>query len=155
MSVAGFYDVPPEKRQSNRVGREHQSELHCGVIGGDAMIWDRFVLNEIYLYRYPVDMRKGADGLAALVKTEMTLEPCSPVLFVFINRGRDKLKILLWERNGFWVFYKRLVKQRFHWPDWFAEDALTLSAEQCDFLLQGFNLNGMRPHKNIDLSYYL
>ena len=119
------------------------------------MNWERFVFNEIYLYRHPVDMRKGADGLAALVTVEMSLEPCSSVLFIFTNKNRDKIKILFWESNGFWVFYKRLVKQRFHWPDWFEEDALTLNAEQCDLLLQGFNLNGMRPHKKLHLSYKL
>lgn len=119
------------------------------------MMWDRFTFESIYLYRDPVDMRKGADGLAALVISEMDLEPCSSILFVFINRGRDKLKILFWERNGFWVFYKRLIKQRFCWPDWFDGESLMLSEEKIDLLLQGFNLNGMRAHKPINLSYCL
>lgn len=119
------------------------------------MIWDRLNYDSIYLYREPVDMRKGADGLAALVSVEMNFDPCSTALFVFINRGRDKLKILFWERNGFWVFYKRLVKQRFCWPDWFESETLSLSIEKIDLLLQGFNLNGMRAHKSLNLSYSL
>ena len=119
------------------------------------MIGDRFEFESIYLYRDPVDMRKGADGLGALVNAEMKLEPCSSALFVFINRGRDKLKILFWERNGCWVFYKRLVKQRFCWHDWFESESLSLSEEKIDLLLQGFNLNGMRAHKSLNLSYSL
>ena len=117
------------------------------------MMWDRFSFDTVYLYRDPVDMRKGADGLAALVNVEMDMEPCSPTLFVFVNRSRDKLKMILWEKNGFWLFYKRLIKQRFHWPDWFDGEALLLNEEQCDLLLQGFNLNGMRPHKSLKLQY--
>ncbi len=60
-------------------------------------------------------MRKSIDGLAALVEQEMDLSPAQEVLFVFCNRGRDKIKLLYWERNGFVVWYKRLEKQRFCW----------------------------------------
>ena len=119
------------------------------------MIFDRFKFESIYLYRDPVDMRKGADDLAALVNAEMNLEPCTAAVFVFINRGRNKLKILLWENNGFWVFYKRLIKQRFYWPGWFDGESLRLSEESIDLLLQGFNLNGMRAHKSFNLRYGL
>jgi len=51
---------------------------------------------------------------------------------VFINKGRDKIKLLIWHRNGFWVLYKRLPKQRFKWPDWFSADSLVLSQDQLD-----------------------
>lgn len=54
------------------------------------MIFNRFKFESIYLYRDPVDMRKGTDGLAALVSVGMNLEPCTAVVFVFINRGRNK-----------------------------------------------------------------
>lgn len=135
------------------MGYDSRSALHYNDYGVDVMIWDRFAFKSIYLYREPVDMRKGADGLAALVSVEMKLEPCAPVLFIFINRGRNKLKILFWENNGFWVFYKRLVKHRFCWPDWFEEESLSLSEANVDLLLQGFNLNGMRAHKSLDLRY--
>jgi transposase len=117
------------------------------------MMWERFQIQSIYLYRQPVDMRKGMDGLSALVSAELGLDPMAPSLFVFTNRGRDKIKLLLWERNGFWVFYKRLVQQKFHWPDWFESDQLALSQEQIDLLLQGFNLNGMRPHNTLSMQH--
>ncbi len=116
------------------------------------MIFDRFKFDTIYLYKQPVDMRKSIDGLSTLmVALEFNL--AEPNLFVFTNRSKDKIKILLWERNGFWLFYKRLVKQKFHWPDWFEKDTLELNEEQTDLLLQGFNLNGMRPHDAIFLAH--
>src|SRR5699024_10878629 len=71
---------------------------------------------QVYLYAEPVDMRKSIDGLSALVEQEMDLSPAMNALFVFCNRGRDKIKLLCWERNGFIVWYKRLEKQRFRWP---------------------------------------
>ncbi|WP_422730604.1 IS66 family insertion sequence element accessory protein TnpB [Paenibacillus popilliae] len=61
-------------------------------------------------------MRKSIDGLAALVQEGFRLDPCSSSWFVFCNRQRDKLKILHWEHNGFWVYYRRLEKGTFAWP---------------------------------------
>ena len=113
------------------------------------MIGNRFNPKMIYLYRHPVDMRKSMDALAFIVESNMQLNPFDNQGFLFINRARDKIKLLLWESNGFWLCYKKLVKQRFQWPDWFAENTLNLSHEQCDLLLQGFNLNGMRPHNKL------
>lgn len=56
-------------------------------------------------------MRKSIDGLAGIVENELELNPLEPALFVFCNRGRDKIKILYWENNGFVLWYKRLEKQ--------------------------------------------
>ena len=99
-------------------------------------------------------MRKGMDGLSALVTAEMQLDPMSTNLFFFTKRRRDKIKLLLWERNGFWVLYQRLAKQKFHWPDWFTSETLVVTQAQCDQLLQGFNLNGLRPHNAIFCSIF-
>jgi transposase len=109
----------------------------------------RWTAEHVYLYRYPVDMRKSVDGLCALVVLELGRNPADRSLYVFTNRGRDKVKLLIWHLNGYWVLYKRLEKQRFSWPDWFDGDSLTLSQEHLDYLLDGYNLNGMRPHKTI------
>lgn len=103
----------------------------------------------IYLYRHAIDMRKAIDGLAALVEQELELNPFEASLFVFINKKRDKVKCLSYERNGFWLLYKRVAKQRFHWPDWFDQDSIALSEEQLLQLLDGYNLNGMRPHNAV------
>ena len=106
----------------------------------------------MYLYRYPVDMRKGAAGLSALVMLELGCDPMDNSVYVFCNRSRNKIKLLVWHLNGYWVLYKSIEKQRFHWPDWFDNDTLTLDQEQLDYLIDGYNLNGMRPHKVLSFS---
>jgi len=58
-------------------------------------------IDRVYLARGSTDLRKSIDGLAILVKEGFDLDPFSPSLFVFCNRGRDKLKILYWDHNGF------------------------------------------------------
>lgn len=99
---------------------------------------------QVYLYADPVDMRKSIDGLAALVEREMALSPMQEALFVFCNRERDKIKLLCWERNGFIIWYKRLEKQRFRWPR--SGDTLTLSGQELNWLLDGFDIFNNRPH---------
>jgi transposase len=73
----------------------------------------------IYLATGATDLRRSIDGLAALVRDRFTLDPLSGHLFLFRNRRGDRLKILAWDRSGFWVLYKRLEQGTFAWP---AED---------------------------------
>ena len=98
----------------------------------------------VYLYSEPVDMRKSIDGLSVLVEQEMALSPSMEALFVFCNRGRDKIKLLCWERNGFIVWYKRLEKQRFRWPG--AGETISLTGRELNWLLDGFDLFNNQPH---------
>ena len=79
------------------------------------MIGDATSLN-VYLAPGVTDMRKSIDGLALIVSEVLELDPFSESLFVFCNRGRNKLKILHWQTNGFWLYYRRLEKGRFKWP---------------------------------------
>lgn len=99
---------------------------------------------KVYLHREPVDGRKAINGLALLVEQGLGLDPFAPALFVFSNRRRDRIKILLWERTGFWLMIKRLEADRFKWP----KDAVVveLSVEQIHWLLAGIDLSAMRPH---------
>ena len=99
---------------------------------------------QVFLYAEPVDMRKSIDGLSVLVEQEMALSPSMDALFVFCNRGRDKIKLLCWERNGFIVWYKRLEKQRFRWPT--SDDTLSLTGQELNWLLDGFDIFNNRPH---------
>ena len=71
---------------------------------------------KVYLAPGITDMRKSIDGLALIVNEVLELDPFSESLFVFCNRGRNKLKILHWQTNGFWLYYRRLEKGRFKWP---------------------------------------
>lgn len=66
--------------------------------------------SQVYLHRDFVDFRKSINGLAAIVETDMTLPLMSGALFVFCNKGKDKLKILYWDNTGFSLWYKRLEK---------------------------------------------
>jgi transposase len=71
-------------------------------------------VERVFLARGSTDLRKSIDGLAAIVQEGFQLNPFSASLFVFCNRKRDKLKILHWDYNGFWLYYRRLEKGRFN-----------------------------------------
>jgi len=79
------------------------------------MMAERWRPERVFVYRHPVDMRKQIDGLAALVATELGQDPADRSMYVFTNRGRDKIKLLIWHLNGYWLLYKRVEKQRFQW----------------------------------------
>lgn len=67
----------------------------------------------IHVAREAVDLRKAFDGLCAITRDVLQLDPFTGHLFVFFNRRRDRIKLLLWERNGFWLLYKRLERGTF------------------------------------------
>jgi transposase len=69
--------------------------------------------HRVFLCRHAVDFRKAHDGLCALVRDQFQDDPFSGDVFVFHNRTRDRIKLLLWDRNGFWLLYKRLEKGTF------------------------------------------
>lgn len=99
----------------------------------------------IYLHREPVDFRKSINGLSALVQESMVLDVFSASLFVFGNRGREKIKILFWDKTGFWLFYKRLERDKFKWPRK-GDAVLSLSNEQFEWLLRGLDITKLTPH---------
>ena len=113
---------------------------------------DRNIASD-YLHRAPVDMRRQIDGLSALVVGVMQHNPLSGSLFVFINKRRNKLKILAWERNGFIVWYKRLEEEKFQWPVRSSETVVTLTGEQLNWLLDGYDVWRMKPHKTLDYQH--
>lgn len=99
---------------------------------------------KVYLHRAPVDFRLNINGLAALVEQSLGLDPFAPTLYVFSNRRRNRVKILGWDRNGFWLLLKRLEEDRFVWP---AEaDVPTLTVEQLHWLLEGIDVGVVQRH---------
>lgn len=105
----------------------------------------------VYLCVQPVDFRKSINGLSLLVEQSLELNPFEPVLYVFINRKRDKLKILYWEKNGFCLWYKCLQQERFKWPATSVGITVTLSSESLNWLIDGFDLWRNQPHQTMSL----
>ncbi len=96
---------------------------------------------KIYLACEPVDLRKSIDGLSVLVAQVLGQDPFEAQLFVFVNRRRDKLKALRWDQNGFVLYYKRLERGRFPWPEIDAEQvALVIEPRQLQWLLSGLSI---------------
>lgn len=106
-------------------------------------------IDRVYLACGATDLRKSIDGLAALVKEEFELDPFSPCLFVFCNRQRDKLKILQWEHNGFWLHYRRLERGKFQWPAKPGSSPLTISRRELRWLLDGLSLKQPKAHPEV------
>jgi len=101
---------------------------------------------KIFLVAGPTDMRKSFDTLAAVVRTVIQDDPLSGHLFVFCNRRRDRLKVLMWEESGFWLFAKRLEQGTFWWPEP-SGVKLEHSSAELAALLAGLELSGRRRRR--------
>lgn len=99
---------------------------------------------KVYLHREAIDFRVGLNGLSVLVEQALGMNPFEQALFVFRNKRRDRVKILGWQRNGFWLLMKRLEQDRFIWPDVAAVPTLTV--EQLHWLLDGIDLAVVHKH---------
>ena len=99
---------------------------------------------QIYVAVEPVDLRKGFDGLAGLVRGLLRADPLSGHLYAFFNRRGDRVKILLWDRTGFAIFYKRLERGTFKLPFETTGAQLELEAPELALLLEGIDLRGAR-----------
>ncbi len=93
----------------------------------------------IWLYPMPVDFRQQIDGLVMLIDDHLQLNPTSGQLFLFRNRQANKIKMLWWERNGFWLCYKRLEKGRLKFPR-INDVAMSLTGDQLSWLLSGLDI---------------
>ena len=97
------------------------------------------------------DMRLGMDGLAALARSRLSLDPLSGHLILFRNRRGDRLKVLVWDRSGFWVLYKRLEKGTFSWPRSPSEGRAELRTSELMLLLSGGDITRPRPTRWYDV----
>lgn len=105
-------------------------------------------LVRVFLHTRPVDLRKGFDGLGAIVTDAFGQDPLSGHLFLFLNRRRDRVKILWWDRDGLVIFYKRLEAGSFQIPK---VDPNTVAIEttptQLALILSGIDLASARQRK--------
>jgi transposase len=92
----------------------------------------------VWLAAGATDLRRGFDGLAALVQTQLLADPFSGHLFVFRGRRGDLIKLLWWDGQGMCLFAKRLERGRFVWPS-ASEGAVALTPAQLSMLLEGID----------------
>ena len=100
----------------------------------------RFAGKPVYLCCGHTDMRKSINGLMALVQQGFSLDPFADALFVFCNRNRDRLKILEWDGDGFWLYFKRLERGHFRWPTSDGETIMVLNSDELSCLIDGARL---------------
>ncbi|WIK67607.1 IS66 family insertion sequence element accessory protein TnpB [Globicatella sanguinis] len=96
-------------------------------------------LGQVYLISGKTDMRQGIDSLASLVREKHQLDPFSQKLFLFCGTKKDRFKILYWDGQGFWLFYKLFENGRLTWPS-HNDDLIKLNETQVNWLLQGFSV---------------
>ena len=102
----------------------------------------------VFLCTQATDMRKSFDGLIAATKLVIGQDPLSGHLFVFANRGRTRLKILLWDGSGLWVMAKRLARGTFRWPTSTDSAAsISMSTAELSMLLSGIDLAETKPRR--------
>lgn len=104
---------------------------------------------QVYLHPEPVDFRKAINGLSVMVQEGMGLSPFDRGLFVFCNKNRTQLKVLYWDETGFALWQKRLERDKFKWPRQWRDDPVVLDHEQWQWLLRGFDLTQLKPHKRL------
>ncbi len=113
------------------------------------MVFGLGAATRVYVATGATDMRKGYEGLYGLVRDGLRCEPRSGHVFLFCNRQRNRVKVLVWDGSGLWICAKRLEKGRFHWPEAKAgENKVVLSQEELSLLLNGMDRVQVKPRKN-------
>lgn len=102
----------------------------------------------IYIAHGYTDLRKGIDGLSALVKEQFGLDPFDSSLFLFCGRRRDRIKALYWEGDGFLLLYKRLEQGVFQWPRHESE-VRDITTQQYRWLMEGLRIEQPKALKKV------
>jgi transposase len=110
------------------------------------MRWDD---KPVYLCCGGTDMRKSINGLLSLVQENFSLDPFANALFVFCNKSRNRLKILEWDGDGFWLHFKRLERGRFRWPAEGESGTMVLDPKELSCLIDGARLEKKLSRKEV------
>ena len=105
-------------------------------------------LSKVYLHLKPVDFRKGFLGLSAIVECELGHNPFEGYLYAFTNRHKNKIKCLFWDNTGFVLYYKSLSEEKFKWPN-SENELINITGQQINWLLDGYDISTMKPHKKL------
>jgi len=104
--------------------------------------------NRFHLYSQPTDMRKSFDGLSGVVQNTLGNNPLNGDVFIFINRRRDKIKLLHWQGISFTLYYKRLEEGTFEVPGYDPQaGSITLSYAQLVMLVDGLTIENIEKRK--------
>jgi transposase len=108
----------------------------------------------VFLYRVPTDMRKTFHGLIALTESALNQDPLSGSLFVFVNRRRDRMKILYWGQTGFCIWYQQLQKGTYQLPSEESlegQESIEITRSQLSLILDGIDLGSARQRMRFQL----
>lgn len=103
--------------------------------------------HEYYLYQGVADMRKGFDGLSGLVINTWNRDPSDGSVYLFINKRRDRMKMLVWEAGGFMLYYKRLEQGTFELPKADQKGQVSMDWETLVLMIRGIKLDKIRRKK--------
>ena len=109
---------------------------------------------KVFVSLEPVDMRKAINGLSCLVLDTLSESPQSGHIFVFTNKAKNKVKCLLWDRNGFVLHYKRLERSRFKFPAANSDGVIEVNQDQLSWLLAGLDFLLMRKFSDLNYAHY-
>jgi transposase len=99
-----------------------------------------------FLYRTATDMRKGFDGLSGLVRSQIKQDLLSGDVFIFVNRKRDRIKLLMWDRTGFALYYKLLERGTFEIPS-AQKSSIELNWPDLVMILEGIEIKSIKRRK--------
>ena len=130
-------------------------ETHHRIFYGT--FWERFLMlnnasgfKKIYLATGYTDLRRGIEGLSAIVRFKFNLDPYDKdTIFLFCGKRCDRIKALIWEGDGFLLCYKRLEIGAFNWPR-SLDEAVEISFEQYRMLMQGLEVIARKPIFEMD-----
>ena len=108
----------------------------------------------VYVYRLPTDMRKSFYGLVALTESALKQDPLSGSLFVFVNRRRDRIKILYWGQTGFCIWRQQLQTGTYQLPHQEAlqeQETIEVTRSQLSLILDGIDLSSARQRRRFQL----
>jgi transposase len=109
--------------------------------------------NRFHLYSQPTDMRKSFDGLSGLIQNNLEQSPLNGDVFIFINKRRDKIKLLHWQGISFTLYYKRLEKGTFELPEYdFSIGSITLNYTQIVMIVDGLTIKNIHKRKRYQTS---